>query len=146
MVGLRGQRALSRSLRRSKRRMRSRCRFYRPSFELLEYRITPSFFAVNTIFDTFAVNLTTGQDSTGHVSLRSAVQAADATAGTSTIILAAGNYQLTQTVANGGGQLTISGSVQITGAGAASTVVDANHLDRAFDVLTGGDLPRRFDD
>ncbi len=140
MVGLRVQRAVNRSARRSRRRVRGKRQVYRPSFEVLENRITPSVFTVNTFFDTFAINLTTGQDSTGHVSLRSAVQAADATAGSSTIILAAGTYQLTQTTASGGGQLTISGTVDLMGAGAALTTVDANDLDRAFNVLTGGDL------
>ena len=150
MGGLRGQRQLGRPGKRSSRRTRGKRHIYRPYFDILENRITPTggtaggvspaVFTVNTPFDTFAINLTTGQDSTGHVSLRSALQAANAATGSSTIILAAGNYQFTQPLASGGGQISISGNVQIMGAGAASTVIDANDLDRAFNVLTGGDL------
>jgi hypothetical protein len=45
--------------------------------EQLEDRTVPSTFVVNDLFDTHAISLVTGVDSTGHVSLRSAIEAAD---------------------------------------------------------------------
>src|SRR5438132_4446774 len=50
----------------------------RLGIEALEDRVTPSTFRVNTLADSVAANLKTGKDSTGHVSLRSAIQAANA--------------------------------------------------------------------
>ena len=44
----------------------------RPGLELLEQRVTPSTFHVNSLLDTVAVNLKTGKDASGHISLRSA--------------------------------------------------------------------------
>ena len=49
----------------------------RPFLESLEVRQTPAVFAVNTALDTVAVNLQNGKDVTGHISLRSAIMAAD---------------------------------------------------------------------
>lgn len=76
--------------------------------------------------------------------LRAAVQAADKVSGASTITLAAGDYKLeipsTSTNEPANGDLDINGSatsVTITGAGASSTIIDANHLDRAFAVQSG---------
>ena len=46
--------------------------------EALEGRVVLATFHVNTFADTVAVNLKTGRDSTNHVSLRSAIMAADA--------------------------------------------------------------------
>ena len=43
----------------------------------LETRVVLSTFMVNTTLDTDAVNLTTGKDASGHISLRSAIQAAN---------------------------------------------------------------------
>jgi hypothetical protein len=67
----------------------------RPSLEWLEHRVTPSTFHVNTVLDTDAVSLKTGKDSSGHVSLRSAIMAADAHGGSNKIILPAGTFTLT---------------------------------------------------
>jgi len=43
-----------------------------PWLEALESRMVLSTFKVNTLLDTVAVNLKTGKDASGHVSLRSA--------------------------------------------------------------------------
>ncbi len=67
----------------------------RLSLEWLESRVTPSTFHVNTLQDTDAASLKTGKDSSGHVSLRSAIMAADAHGGSSKIILPAGTFALT---------------------------------------------------
>ena len=58
-----------------------------PRLEPLEARVVMSTFQVNTTLDTVAVNLSTGKDATGHISLRSAIMAADAQGGSNTIIL-----------------------------------------------------------
>ena len=67
----------------------------RPSLEWLEHRVTPSTFHVNTLLDTDAVSFKTGKDASGHVSLRSAIMAADAQGGSNKIILPAGTFTLT---------------------------------------------------
>jgi parallel beta-helix repeat protein len=56
--------------------------------EGLEDRVVPAVFTVNTLADTPAVDLTTGLDSAGNISLRSALQAANATPGADTITFA----------------------------------------------------------
>ena len=73
-----------------KRNDKARARRLRPGLEGLEDRVTPSTFHVNTLLDTVAVNLKTGKDASGHVSLRSAIMAADAKGGNNKIILPAG--------------------------------------------------------
>ena len=66
----------------------------RPWLEALESRMVLSTFKVNTLLDTVAVNLQTGKDASGHVSLRSAIMAADARPNADTIIIPAGTYQI----------------------------------------------------
>ncbi len=74
-------------------------------------------------------------------SLREAVRAANAGTGGDTIVLPAGHFRLT--VAGVGedaaatGDLDLTKSVTITGAGARETVVDAGGGDRVFDVGAG---------
>src|SRR5262249_21623694 len=58
-----------------------------PRLELLEERALLSTFRVNTTLDTVAVDLRTGKDASGHISLRSAIMAADAKGGSNTISL-----------------------------------------------------------
>ena len=53
-------------------------RRFRPGVQGLEDRALLSTFRVNTTLDTVAVDLKKGKDATGHISLRSAIQAADA--------------------------------------------------------------------
>src|SRR5437867_4507102 len=75
---------------------------------------------------------------TGACSLRAAVQESRALPGGDTIILPSGLYLLT--IAGAGnnsatsGDLDISEELTITGAGARTTIIDGNGLDRVFDV------------
>ncbi len=72
-------------------------------------------------------------------SLREAIVAANALAGADTITVPAGTFTLT--IAGAGedagatGDLDITGDVTINGAGAATTIIDANALDRVFHVI-----------
>ena len=52
-------------------------------------------FKVNTLLDTVAVNLKTGKDASGHISLRSAIEAANAKPNSDTILLPNGTIKLT---------------------------------------------------
>lgn len=109
--------------------------------EALEARLQLSTFRVNTTLDTVAVNLRNGKDSSGHISLRSAIMAADSHSGSSTIIVPAGTYTLTIPGANedadATGDLDIKGKITIKGASETGTIVDGNNLDRVFQVLSG---------
>ena len=73
----------------------SRRKPIRLTLEALEERTTPTVFTVNSLADTVAVNLSTGTDQFGQVSLRSAIMAVDNGGGGDTIILPAGPYKLT---------------------------------------------------
>jgi hypothetical protein len=113
----------------------------RPRLELLEHRVMLSTFRVNTTLDTVAVNLQTGKDTTGHISLRSAIMAADARGGSNRIIVPAGDFTLT-IVRNGvedgtSGELLIAGNVTIKGRGSSRSIVDGNALDRVVQVQSG---------
>jgi uncharacterized repeat protein (TIGR01451 family)/CSLREA domain-containing protein len=101
-------------------------------------------FTVNSFSDT-----NDGSCTASLCSLRDAIVAADATPGASTITLAAGTYKLTRADSAPGqlddptvGDLDINAGVSltITGAGATQTIIDANHIDRAFAVHAGGSL------
>ncbi|HEY7630807.1 MAG TPA: choice-of-anchor Q domain-containing protein, partial [Thermoleophilaceae bacterium] len=73
----------------------------------------------------------------GNCSLRDAVSAANATAGTDTISLPPGQFKLEGAAgedANAGGDLDVTESLKVVGAGAGATTIDANHIDRAFDM------------
>jgi hypothetical protein len=100
--------------------------------ELLEDRLAPATFNVTTLADSVAVNLTTGQDASGQVSLRSAIQAADATSGANAINVPAGTYTLSIP-----GPLDITNDLTISGAGANSTIIDGNFFDQVFRVDSG---------
>lgn len=77
-------------------------------------------------------------------SLREAVLAANASAGGDFIVLGAGNYSLSLTGAGedlgATGDLDIRDDLAIVGRDAGSTVIDANHVDRVFDVQAGSKL------
>src|SRR5437879_12634228 len=79
---------------------------------------------------------------TGVCTLRAAIQASNANAGTDTIVLPAGTYTLTITGRNedlaATGDLDITDPVNITGAGASSVIIDGNGIDRVFDVFANG--------
>src|SRR5262249_23062671 len=108
--------------------------------EVLEDRLAPAMFVVNTTDDTVAVDLSTGQDAAGIVSLRSALQAANHLGGSNTISLPAGTYTLALAGADENnaatGDLDIANNLTLTGAGATSTIISANSLDRVFEVAT----------
>ena len=118
----------------SRRRVRS-C----PRLEQDRGRIVMSTFQVNTTLDTVAVDLRTGKDATGHISLRSAIMAANARGGSNTIKLRPEMFTLTIPGANedasATGDLDVSGNLMIKGAG--KTVIDGNSLDRVIQVLRG---------
>ena len=83
----------------------------------------------------------------GACTLRAAVQAADNAGGASTITLPTGTYKLTIAPSSANdaanGDLDINGTttaITVTGAGAASTTINANDIDRAFAVQAGESL------
>ncbi|HEY7627719.1 MAG TPA: choice-of-anchor Q domain-containing protein, partial [Ilumatobacteraceae bacterium] len=101
-------------------------------------------FNVDTIADTVDDDPGDGScaDSTGDCSLRAAVMEANALPGADTITVPDGTYLLTISGfgenATATGDLDITDDLTITGAGAATTIVDGNHLDRLFDVRSVG--------
>jgi hypothetical protein len=92
---------------------------------LLEVRQTPAVFTVNTALDTVAANLQTGKDTTGHISLRSAIMAANAQPGADTILLPSGIFRLTIAGASedvaASGDLDILSDLTIQGRGPTAT-------------------------
>ena len=109
---------LASSARTRTRDAKRRARF-RPRAEALESRRVLSTFKVNTLLDTVAVNLQTGKDASGHMSLRSAIMAANAKPNADTIIVPGGTFKLTIPGANednaATGDLDIKGNVTIKG-------------------------------
>src|SRR5258708_23648839 len=101
-----------------------------PRLEWLEERLAPATFLVNTLADTPAVNLSTGQDAAGNISLRSAIQAADTISKVNTLIVPSGTYKIN-------GEIEINGHLTIKGAGAVTTIVDANFTSRIFEIHGG---------
>jgi hypothetical protein len=112
-----------------------------PRLEGLEDRLLLSTFNVDTTLDTVAADLRTGRDAAGHISLRSAVMAADARGGSNTIKLHNGTYTLTIAGANedasATGDLDIAGNITIKGSGSAGTIIDGNNMDRVIQILRG---------
>jgi CSLREA domain-containing protein len=131
----------------------ARMRFSRPKarharrvfgrIQRLEDRALLATFVVNSTLDT--VDAAPGDgfaaDAMGQVSLRAAIQEANALPGDDTIVLGAGTYSLTligsgeQAAATG--DLDIAGDLTIIGAGADVTFLDGIGQDRVFDVLPG---------
>ena len=112
-----------------------------PGLENLESRVVLSTFKVNTTLDTVAVYLKNGKDATGHISLRSAIQAANARPNADTILLPKGIFTLTITGANENndmtGDLDIRSNLTIKGKGSAKTVIDAAGIDRVLQISSG---------
>jgi hypothetical protein len=99
--------------------------------EALEDRLTPATFNVTTKLD--VVNPVDGV-----LSLREAVTRANSRAGGDTILLPAGVFRIALVGAddtNAAGDFDVSGDTLIRGAGAGLTVIDAQQIDRVFDVL-----------
>lgn len=105
--------------------------------------LAQGFYTVDTTADTADANPGDGicADATGACSLRAAIQEANAQGGA--VILLPAGAQFTLTLAGSGedaaasGDLDVTGNLRIIGAGAD---IDAAGLDRAFDVLPGGQL------
>lgn len=116
-------------------------RRYRPTIEPLELRLTPTSFYVDTLSDSTAVNLSSGVDGGGFTSVRSALQAANNTAGADTIFLGTGTYTLSLAGANENaaatGDLDVTDSLTIQGLGVGSTTIDAAAIDRVLDIFAG---------
>jgi predicted outer membrane repeat protein len=76
--------------------------------------------------------------------LRAAIMQANATGGANIITLTGGTYTLTITGTDEDnaalGDLDVRSTITINGAGATASFVDANHVDRVFDVIAGGSL------
>jgi hypothetical protein len=105
-----------------------------PRFEVLEDRLAPATFAVNTTDDTPEARPGSGTalDPFGHVSLRSAIMEADALGGANTITVPAGTYRLT--LASTLGDLSITDGLTLSGVGADAVTVDALGVSRVFEV------------
>ena len=123
------------------RRIKWRRNSARPAIERLEPRVVLSLFRVNSLLDTTVVNLRTGRDASGHISLRSAIEAANARPNADTILLPAGVVRLT--LAGEGednaatGDLDIRGNLAIKGRGTRTTIIDGDNLDRAIQIFAG---------
>ncbi|HLK09779.1 MAG TPA: choice-of-anchor Q domain-containing protein [Candidatus Binatia bacterium] len=78
----------------------------------------------------------------GDCTLRAAIEEANSLPGPDVIQLPAGTYVVSLEGSGedhcATGDLDITSSISIVGAGAATTIVDANHRDRAFDILPDG--------
>jgi Ca2+-binding RTX toxin-like protein len=100
-------------------------------------------FTVDTTADTFdaALGDDLAEDEDGNVSLRSAIEESNWTAGEARIELPAGTYTLTRTGtdedAAGTGDLDITDTLTIIGAGADQTIIDGGAIDRVFHILPG---------
>jgi predicted outer membrane repeat protein len=106
----------------------------------------PSWLFVDSFEDTADANPGDGvvADANGKRTLRAAIMEANAHAGADTIVLAAGQYELSL-VGSGEdaaatGDLDITQNLTIIGSGADSVIIDANQIDRVFDILSGGSL------
>ena len=81
---------------------------------------------------------------TGECTLRAAIQESNALAGGGMITLPVGTYKFTipGTGENGAatGDLDITGYLEIIGAGADTTTIDADNLDRVFQIVPGASL------
>jgi predicted outer membrane repeat protein len=126
-------------------RRHARPRSYRLAFDGLEGRIVPAVYTVNTLLDpsiAAGVNNVTGaiNGTSGVVSLRSAIQAADSTPGGNTINVAvSGTIHLTPGTPgetdNQAGELVITnggGNLSINNTSGGTLAVDAGLLSRVF--------------
>jgi len=109
----------------------------RPCLEALEGRLVLSTLNVNTFADTAAANpMKSASDSTGHISLRSAIEFDNDHPSSDTIVLPPGtpsNHTITLT----DGAIDISANLTIKGSTKGQTVIiDGNSGGRVFDVLS----------
>ena len=117
--------------------------------EPLEDRRLLAVFLVNDTGDTVDVNLGDGlaEDASGNTTLRAAIMEANALAGDDAITLPVGTYTLSLAGRDDDtgavGDLDVNdttGSLTITGNGAATTIIDAAQIDRVFHVLADANL------
>ncbi|MDA1159323.1 MAG: hypothetical protein O2983_06910, partial [Planctomycetota bacterium] len=115
--------------------------------ERLEARtLLTSLFNVNSFFDTVDVNPgdSFAADATGRTSLRAAIMQANASAGSDTITLGGGIFNLsiegTDEDSAFTGDLDITDNLTIQGQSAQTTIIDARTIDRIFDVMPGVSL------
>lgn len=112
-------------------------RRFRPALEALEDRLVPSTFTVTTTLDVVKAG-------DHKLSLRKAISRANHHAGPDIIVLPGGVFKMALAGAgddaNLSGDFDITGSVTIQGAGASATFVDAQKLDRVFDIRGGASL------
>lgn len=112
----------------------------------VEYLNSQSLFVVNTTADTFDVFLgdEVATDFNGNISLRSAIQESNSIFGEARIELPAGTFPLTIAGINEdfavSGDLDITDTLTIVGAGRDSTFIDAGTIDRVFHVFPGVSL------
>jgi uncharacterized repeat protein (TIGR01451 family) len=99
---------------------------FRPSLESLEDRLAPAIFNVNSLADTHATDLTKGTDASGHITLRSAIEAANHLGGSNTINVPAGTVNLTLGVLDIRAQLDVLNFLTINGAPASGTALNGN--------------------
>ncbi len=118
------------------RRPRTHPKKSRPLLEILEDRLAPAAFLVNSFLDTDAVNLSSGFDQAGNITLRSAIEAANHLGGSNSIQLLPGTYSLVSHFATSGplNDLTIANNLTITGGGSNVTSIDAGGLGRVLQV------------
>jgi CSLREA domain-containing protein len=90
-------------------------------------------FTVNVPADTDDANPDDGlcADANGACSLRAAVEQANTLSGTTAIMVPAGTYTLLE------GELSLSGNVEIVGAGARTTTIDQESGQRALEIASG---------
>ena len=111
---------------------------------LPEASVGPATFTVNSTADQVDAVPGDGQCATGTstCTLRSAIQEANTLAGGDTINLPAGTYTLTLSGAfennAATGDLDVTDTLTINGAGKASTIIDGNTTDRVIEVTGGG--------
>lgn len=111
-------------------------------FERLEQRALLSAVTVNTISDTDAVApASSPNDSSGNISLRSAIEYLDANGGGAIDFAAALYASGPATITLGGTELAITQAMTITGPGASLMTIDANSKSRIFDVDDGYGAP-----
>jgi hypothetical protein len=134
---------LDRWFARPPRSVRPVSRRTRPTLEMLEDRLAPAVFTVNSTAD--ILNPTSGT-----VTLRSAIEQANATTGNNTINLSvAGTYFITIPGADQGNNATgafdiipnvaspAGSTLSIINTSGGTVIVDGNHLDRVFDINPG---------
>ncbi len=109
----------------------------------LEGRALLSTFVVNSTLDTADVTPGDGiaADAAGNVTLRAAIQEANALVGGDTITLPAGTYSLSlfgaDEQAAATGDLDLTDGITLTGAGAADVIINGANQDRVFDIMAG---------